>query len=691
MLKKINKKYIFLFFVLTLTTGFIPFAYSKYIQGFRKHIVINAVQPTYIVKFDANGGTGTMSNQTFTYGTSQKLIANTFKKTDYTFSKWNTESDGSGDSYTDEESVKNLTENDQETIVLYAMWNEITDKIAKIGDVYYDTLQEAVNAVPNNQTETTIVLLNNTSEKITIPNNKNIILNLNDKTLKNDGATNVIKNSGILKITNGTITSSAAYGAVDNESTGNLTVDGARIIATGTRQAIYNNNGIVTIMGSTYLSASTSQRAALQNLSGGTVNILGGTIISNNYYGINNAGTMTIGQKDDNVDISSPVIQGKSYGLYTTSSVNFYDGVLKGVTNPINAVSNIADFEEGYGIVNDDETIDGNLYKVIYPGISNKVTFDGNGGTVSDDTKYVVNGKKLGTLPTAARSNHNFLGWYTASSGGSLINEDIIITEEVTFYAHWEKIVNVARIGDVYYDTVQAAITAASNNTLTTITLEKDINENLTIASNKNIVLDLNNKTIDNYNSNAVIENNGNVTVKNGTIKSNSEKTSALNNNAGKLIISDDAQIIATGSRQAVYVLGGVVEITGNAYLSSQTSGTPTASTMERGTAQCLENGTLIITGGTIEGLQQQAVSNEGTLIIGNKDGTIDATTPVLIGNAYGLKNTGTFNFYDGIIKGKSDAINGTVAEIEDNSQIINGEETISESTYKTAYLKINE
>ena len=298
-----------------------------------------------------------------------------------------------------------------------------------------------------------------------------------------------------------------------------------------------------------------------------------------------------------------------------------------------------------------------------------------------------MTGKKVGSLPVAIRTGYEFIGWYTERTGGNEINSNTIINEEITFYAHWNKLTNVVKIGNIYYDTVQEAINTVPDNSQTTITFLKNINEKLTIANNKNIIFDLNNKTLSNLGNNSVVENSGISTFTNGTITSNAD-VGAINNNAGRLIITNDARIVATGSRQAIYIYDGVVEITGNAYLSSQTSGTPSNSQMERGTVQCLNKGTLIITGGTIEGLKQQAISNEGNLTIGTKDGNIDITTPILIGNAHGIKSTETFNFYDGIIKGKNDAINGTISDQETNSQLINDTETVDGSTYNTAYLK---
>lgn len=55
----------------------------------------------YDVIFDVNGGSGSMANQTITFDQSANLVANTFTKSEHTFSGWNTSVDGSGTSYAD--------------------------------------------------------------------------------------------------------------------------------------------------------------------------------------------------------------------------------------------------------------------------------------------------------------------------------------------------------------------------------------------------------------------------------------------------------------------------------------------------------------------------------------------------------------------------------------------------------------
>ena len=77
---------------------------------------------TYTVTFNANGGNGTMANQSFTYGTPQKLTANAFSCLGKTFAGWNTTADGTGTTYTDGQQISNLTADLNGVVTLYAQW-----------------------------------------------------------------------------------------------------------------------------------------------------------------------------------------------------------------------------------------------------------------------------------------------------------------------------------------------------------------------------------------------------------------------------------------------------------------------------------------------------------------------------------------------------------------------------------------
>ena len=81
---------------------------------------------TYTIKFNGNGSTsGTMAAQkNCAYGSSIMLASNSFEKTGYTFSLWNTKADGTGKQYADRAKVKNLTATDGGTVTLYATWTK---------------------------------------------------------------------------------------------------------------------------------------------------------------------------------------------------------------------------------------------------------------------------------------------------------------------------------------------------------------------------------------------------------------------------------------------------------------------------------------------------------------------------------------------------------------------------------------
>lgn len=81
----------------------------------------------YKVRFDANGGTGAMADQSHTYDRKQALTANTFAREGYRFTGWNTRGDGKGKAFTDKQTVTNLLAHDGATGVLYAQWERLPE------------------------------------------------------------------------------------------------------------------------------------------------------------------------------------------------------------------------------------------------------------------------------------------------------------------------------------------------------------------------------------------------------------------------------------------------------------------------------------------------------------------------------------------------------------------------------------
>ncbi|MBQ2700865.1 MAG: InlB B-repeat-containing protein [Clostridia bacterium] len=76
----------------------------------------------YTVKFDANGGSGQpMAPKGFTFDRAdQALPVNTYTRSHYTYTGWNTQPDGSGNAFADKLAKPNVT--GEGTITLYAQW-----------------------------------------------------------------------------------------------------------------------------------------------------------------------------------------------------------------------------------------------------------------------------------------------------------------------------------------------------------------------------------------------------------------------------------------------------------------------------------------------------------------------------------------------------------------------------------------
>ena len=79
----------------------------------------------YKIRFDANGGAGTMAEQSHTYDRKQALTASAFTREGYRFTGWNTRGDGKGKAFTDKQAVSNLLAHDGAVGTLYAQWQRI--------------------------------------------------------------------------------------------------------------------------------------------------------------------------------------------------------------------------------------------------------------------------------------------------------------------------------------------------------------------------------------------------------------------------------------------------------------------------------------------------------------------------------------------------------------------------------------
>lgn len=94
---------------LSSTNGAVVYLYAKW------------APISYTVVFNANGGTGNMSSESFTYDVEKELIPNEFEKIGYDFDGWATQNQGEK-VFDNAQNVKNLTDISNGNVILYAVW-----------------------------------------------------------------------------------------------------------------------------------------------------------------------------------------------------------------------------------------------------------------------------------------------------------------------------------------------------------------------------------------------------------------------------------------------------------------------------------------------------------------------------------------------------------------------------------------
>ncbi|MGI6028856.1 MAG: S-layer homology domain-containing protein [Candidatus Heteroscillospira sp.] len=232
---------------------------------------------------------------------------------------------------------------------LSALYIQKSAAVAQIGETYYVTLGGAIEDVPD-ETATTVTLLNDTKENITIPADKTITLDLNGNTL-----TNV--NSDTIRIEFGGKLTVTGSGTVDNVSNG--------------KAAIFNNGTVVLDGGEYTRSAETGEVSSGRN----------------SYYNILNHGVMTV---NDGVEVTQAGNFSSLFanGYYSyKDSTNERSGYVEGTNNPEPELTiNGGTFSGGLNTIKNDDgatlTIEDGLFQNVTQNViqnHNVVTI--NGGT----------------------------------------------------------------------------------------------------------------------------------------------------------------------------------------------------------------------------------------------------------------------------------------------------------------------
>ena len=570
--------------------------------------------------------------------------------------------------------------------------------VCKIGTSEYTKISSCITAADDN-VQTTIVLLQDRVENINIPLGKNIILDLNGYTLRNSGNKTVIENRGILQITNGTVTTDAQSGMINIYKDAVLNISDGDYLAVYNRQVLYNNGGTVNISGTANLVSESDVRAVVHNLNNGIMNITGGNIISNNGYAVyNEKGTLNIGALDDQYDTTSPLIQGKTYGIVANSKYNVYDGTIKGATYHVGKTSNtgntptVSDDEnetkvDGIEEYSEkrigEEEIGGVLYKTftydLDPSSIIKITFDPNGGSVTPTSKKIIIGNPIGTLPKPIKADNIFDGWFTLSTGGDQITDNTKPSTNATYYAHWTYVDpnSVAYVEGHGLMSLTDALAIGGN-----IRLEKDVVVTTPLVMNVAANLNLNGHTITMGNNTLTINNN--VTIddlsssKNGKITSKADFTVKVSS-IGKLthkggIIEGLGDYGAIRNNGTLEIDGGMSTSTSNRYtIYNEKTLILKSGTVHSTKATCIQvgpNSTFEMNGGLVKSDSEndQAINLDANSITTINAGTIEALGTH--GAGIGAFGGSTLTVNGGTIKGTDMAVTGNGNENNGNVNI---------------------
>ncbi len=252
-------------------------------------------------------------------------------------------------------------------ITVHAKWIENSNTISAKGK-YFTSLQSAIDSIDESDGIVTIDIYMDIKENISIPSGKDIIINANGHTIEMYNNDAVISNSGKLVLNDAKIVgNSSSTAAINNNNRAILTINGGEINVTGSKQALYNNGGTVTIEDNTLLTSTSTNRATVQNLDNGKLYLNSCTIKSSKFNAVKvESGTMSIGNKDGEISINHPIIQGYNYGIESSIGYSLYDGTIKGITNAVNNKDLITDKEDNSDIVEGAETISGKEYETLH-------------------------------------------------------------------------------------------------------------------------------------------------------------------------------------------------------------------------------------------------------------------------------------------------------------------------------------
>lgn len=372
----------------------------------------------YKVKFNANGGNGTMADLSMTYGVAENLTANSFVRTGYTFVGWATSSSGNV-AYTDKQSVSNLTATAGATVNLYAKWTANTYELGYdnlfLFEMWANSKSGAAKAGRG------ALSVNVQGGSFTLANTNSAGEVFTDYGIGAPAGYYLMPVSANTRYT--------ATLDVSGTITGQNGAEMFLFFFSSSTNNIPNSNisGRKSDTGSFSVNFTTPEDAAYMMIR----------------FDVNNPGdSLTFGnikicKEDPYADVTVNAVR-KAY-TYSAS------GTYGSLATPARTGYTFGGWwtgENGTGTQIEPGTAMAALSQTIYSRwTTNKytVSFNVTGGNGEFDNIVVEYGTTYGTLPVPTRTGYTFDGWWTARDGGSQVTADttVSITSSQTLYAHW--------------------------------------------------------------------------------------------------------------------------------------------------------------------------------------------------------------------------------------------------------------
>ena len=459
------------------------------------------------------------------------------------------------------------------------------------------------------------------------------------------------------------------------------------------------------IEGGTYI----SDNSSAVNVCAKNINLISGYFKGKTYgvTGRSDRGEVIIGIDDNAVTEEEPVIVGKKAGINLDVPTNFYDGIFKGIENSY--IKEFNKLAKGYYLDESEELIDGETYQTVT--LKQQEAFLKVGDKTFVSLQDAIDEiEEAGLIEVIG---NGVIGQEVSFTEGKNITLDlnghtIYTTQPLNNYSNLTlKDSSGNNSGKIYVSqkynlinnynslTINSGTYEINNtsNSYNVITQTNSNYKNASITINGGIINALDNATDIRVSYGSLLINDGIitsnkgygiaasyyalVTINNGTIEtengkavdfSDAKNTAQLNINNGSIISHGNNYALSTGNNLTLNISGGNIH-------SDKAAAIRTYSTT-------------IITGGTITSDKDCAIWSLTSLTLGDNSNSVDTSKPIINGETYGVyKSSGKFNFYDGILKGKTAAYYGAIDEFATDSVVTTDTEEIDGITKKIAYL----